>query len=147
MKDMTREIKFRAKRLDNGEWVYGYLCENSKGEICIQEIVGKVVDGFAVPSRLHPVNPDTIGQYTGLKDKNGREIYEGDIIGWKSFIENGKLFRGIIKWYTDLASFAVYTSLKDIWPYETDLLKVTQIGCEVIGNIYDNPELLEEDWI
>ena len=145
-----REIKFRGKRLDSREWIYGSL-------VGIDDIAVIVdyrdfgwnpqtdVNSFWFDMENNEVDTDTLGQYTGLKDKNGKEIYEGDIIGWKSFIENGKLFMGIIKWYTDLASFAVYTSLNDIYPYETDLLKVTQIGCEVIGNIYDNPELLKTE--
>lgn len=130
---MTREIKFRAKRLDNGEWVYGYLCENVNGEICIQDIVGKVVDGFAVPSRLHPVNPDTIGQYTGVKDKNGREIYEGDVVRFldaDNKVKNKEVrFGG-----------GGFTPVVEIcW-----LANIEGMFAEVIGNIHDNPELLEE---
>lgn len=133
-----REIKFRGKRLDNRKWVYGYLCENTYGEICIQEIVRKVINRFVVPSRLHPVNPDTIGQYTGLKDKNGREIYEGDIISGSNGSINGYEwpFKLLIKWNDKKCGFNT-----PAWGY----MDSTHYY-EVISNIYDNPELLE-DWV
>lgn len=65
-----REIKFRGKRLDNGKWVYGYLAdENYINDINTFDLSSIEVDS------------DTVGQYTGLNDANGKEIYEGDIIG------------------------------------------------------------------
>ena len=72
---MNREIKFRGKRIDNGEWVYGYLAD----EDYINDI--NSIDLSSIE-----VDRDTIGQFTGLFDKNGKEIYEGDILG-----ANGKI--------------------------------------------------------
>lgn len=128
-----REIKFRGKRIDNGEWVYGYPCENSYGEICIQEIVRKVVDGFAVPSRLHPVNPDTIGQYTGIRDKNGREIYEGDIVVCTT--NHQSYFYKVV---FSIGCFRLADEEDDVW------YNLNECDVEVCGNIHDNPELMED---
>lgn len=71
--DMKREIKFKAKRLDNGEWVYGDLYHNVKGFDCI----GQLEDNDVM---VYPVDPSTICQYTGLKDCEGNELWEHDIV-------------------------------------------------------------------
>ena len=130
-----RQIKFRGKRADNGEWVQGYFVED--GFYCIWS---HNEDDFLTQ---HLIDPDTLGQFTGLTDSNGKEIYEGDI-----FTVNGKYprvmlwdkmcwalmpteyFHDEIFWVMNLQHPGV-----DWWDEFADEF-------EVIGNIHDNPELI-----
>ena len=121
-----RDIMFRGKRVDNGEWVYGYLC--SARTICTISPMGNVDE--------YVVDPNTIGQYTGLQDKNGNKIFEGDIVlkrtynGKKPFpvtFDSGMFHCG----YGGGSSTATHG-------YTLDDRQI-----EVIGNIFDNPELME----
>lgn len=130
---MNREVKFCGKRVDNGEWVYGSLIED-------KYIVGKVVDweeDYFNTEFWWKVIPETVGQFTGLLDKNDKEIYEGDIVRdrWNS--------------YTPIYQNAIYMAynaekINDLY-VSTQFNIIWRNGCEVIGNIHDNPELLEVD--
>ena len=128
-----REIKFRGKRLDNGEWVYGDLHIRTPFPHIHSEIdYGRV-----------NIDPHTIGQYTGLRDKNGKEIYEGDVITqyWGlPHYRNGEYYecnarRGQVLF--DKSGCFVLLS-------ESHLYHLFGVGLtqEVQGNIHDNPELL-----
>jgi hypothetical protein len=129
-----REIKFRGKRIDNGEWVYGLLLRNKLGVYIITE--GNPHEctqyGYIEISEYARVNPETVGQLTGLEDRNGKEIYEGDIVIGDAGIECA------VDWDKENARF------------HANGIRVKQVGIpaeafvrrEVIGNIYSNPELL-----
>lgn len=123
-----REIKFRGKRLDNGEWVCGYYV--FYGFIGNQKHY--IVPDYASALYVFEVDPSTVGQYTGQKDIEGVEIYEGDIV------TNG-VSVGAVIWHDVRAMFIIDCSQCDIAPMDD--------WCELkrIGTIYENPEL-EETW-
>lgn len=125
-----REIKFRAKH--GKEWVYGDL-----------HLLSRMPHIHPDSSTSLSIDMKTIGQYTGLKDKNGKEIYEGDII--RSFDSNGEAILHCIVWeearFVALFKgryFSSKCSLKQDWLDEFDK--------EVIGNIYDNKGLLKAEY-
>lgn len=120
-----RGIKFRAKRIDNGDWVYGYLTRSSKdGSYRIEKFKG---DEFIT---LDTVTEETVGQFTGMKDKNGKDIYEGDITE-----ENA--IQSYVYYNEEEACFAG----KDVIPGECECW-ISKTS-EIIGNLYDNPDLLK----
>lgn len=129
---MNREILFRGKREDGlGDWVYGYLIIEPDGTNWIDHYP----DGLR---RTTKVIPATVGQFTGLTDKNGVKIFEGDVV----FIEDneGQLYDYVVKWdSSSLCFIGVYNpNLPSLNVYLDELE-----GCEVIGNIHDNTELIK----
>lgn len=130
-----REILFRGKRVDNGEWEYGQLYSIHKGgkyyetAYYILNIYGE--------KRLakDQIDTETIGQYTGLKDKNGKKIFENDIL---DYWENGKEnIKQRLKVFYENGQFVVDH-------YAINLLNSRNMSSEIIGNIFDNPEIVEE---
>ena len=131
-----REIKFRGKRLDNGEWVYGDYHRRAGGVHCI--IAMEPDEQGKVCYVVNQVDPKTVGQYTGLLDKNGKEIYEVDIVSmsYASF-ETTVVIKFSIEYRRGL-----FACVGDEGVYALrDCNGVADI--EVIGNIHDSPELLK----
>lgn len=130
-----REILFRGKRVDTGEWVYGNYAHT--------DCYIKHNDYIGQNSPLeYMIAPETVGQYTGLFDKNGKRIFEGDIV----IIPNSKKqgLPAVIRWSQSETRFEI--SRMGYQALSLDPL-FSRIGyysrCEVIGNIHDNPELME----
>lgn len=137
-----REILFRGKRKDNGEWVKGYYYESRASGcfILTPKIKTRKKDGIIIEDAfdVYEVIPETVGQYTGLQDKNGNRLFEGDIsiIHSPNIGDDEGYF--VIVWDDESARFVLRGETLEC---DFDYLYSTNV--EVIGNIHDNPELLE----
>ena len=129
-----REILFKAKRIDNGEWAKGSLF--AEGEIT--NIIRGTCNTIGIEGV--DVNPDTICQCTGLKDKNGKLIWENDIV----IDDNGNLYKAF--WQDRYYQFSWICVKSDKLPIgaKWDFWSIRNYEIEVIGNIFDNPELMNE---
>lgn len=137
---MTREILFRGKRIDNGEWVYGCVLKDYiTGQYFIHACGNSVYESDKTGEEgllrfvAYEVDPETVCQYTGLNDKNGRKIFDGDIEKDRSC----DLYT--VNWSDENGMYEVRQYNCSMTNFETFFA----CGCEVIGNIYDNPELME----
>lgn len=144
-----REILFRGKRFSDGEWVVGRLFideEKDKHEILARYVNYRI--GWEVA-------PETVGQFTGLTDKNGKRIFEGDILEFEDCGETGyeykKCFyftnRAVVAWRHSAWEFGkvMYRDscvLEEMYSSREDFIEIFNYS-EIIGNIHDNPELLK----
>lgn len=141
MTENKRIIKFRGKRRDNGEWVYGLLDYDSGGTCgCIRGWMGE--SGGEEYCTVEVIS-DTVGQFTGLLDKNNKEIYEGDIIrkqeyDWVVSFGHDRDQRGL-GW----VAYAIQTKRRQGDRYNTFFLDKSILSGEIIGNIYEDKNLLE----
>lgn len=153
----AENIKFRAKRTDDGVWVYGDLVHvhriNTKEQA---EQSGRRTEPV-VRVAYCDVDEETIGQYTGLYDENESEIYEGDIVDWTFFytrncnggaVECDTIVTGIIEWHQGGFILKVINNdFEDAGQYGiSDLNTDTKSDVVVKGNIYDNKELLTQEY-
>lgn len=122
-----REILFRGKRIDNREWVEGFY-------LYTEENTHPVIIDMKCLS--HIIIPETVGQYTGLKDKNGKRIFEGDIL-LSSHITDSPAIE-VVKWIYN----GWHTQEGDLTPDMIDDVEIMPYS-EVIGNVFDNPKLLK----
>ena len=120
-----KEILFKGKRVDNGEWTEGYFFKSWDKVFLLWGMTGD-------SPNMEEVIPETVGQYTGLTDKNGKKIFEGDIL-LKGFE------KVLVKWNANQCRWGIYSNNYEICGFNES----TQGYFEVIGNIYDNSELLE----
>jgi len=147
-----REILFRGQTRRYGEkvragdgaklpsrWVYGGVLQGTGAHSIIYG--GENMNDPGEGLDKWPVYTDTLGQYTGLTDKNGKRIFEGDIVKFSRFNALGYATRrvGDVRYYDELPVFYIMATTGDAW----DWCDCEDI--EVIGNIHDNPELLEEE--
>lgn len=131
---MSREINFRGRTLNGGQWVYGSLLQDDYGNCCIVEFVDH-------HEQWHDVEPNSLGQFTGLYDKNGKEIYEDDIVMWD--VDN-RLY--LVAFWSGMF-YASVVKDEDIsmiggFPLHRLTNHVYEL-CKITGNRYDNPELLK----
>lgn len=139
-----RDILFRGKRLDNGEWVEGdyfrkYIYDRYDNGSLHHLIGWQVTDNDGEKfNDYEDVDPDTVGQYTGLQDKNGKEIWEGDIVMAETNDEDHPMSElPFVIVFSD-GAFCIAEDEESPWaPIDTFM------DMEVIGNIHDNPDLLK----
>ena len=132
-----RKILFRGKRMDDGEWVDGYLVKAVGGECMILPVTTEHCGGAEFSEGYH-CDPTTVGQYTGLKDKNGKRIFEGDIC---RNTRTGEIVS--VKWHGTMAGYVWDKRRADGFLFDFGELFRACDKYEVIGNIHDNPELLK----
>lgn len=126
---MTREIKFRGKAKLDGKWWFGNLVP--------KDTRGRTQINNPEHGGCFDIDPETVGQFTGLRDKSGKEIYEGDIV--RTLVSRLNATKN--KKYRN---FVIRYDAPQFWNgYDSILMRPMYM--EVIGNIYDNPELLKED--
>ena len=136
-----REIRFRGKRVSNGEWVHGGIVKSFHPNFPTESEVAFFAQrpnayAICVNNKDYFVKQGTIGQFTGMKDKRGNKIYEGDIV--KTNIDLMGIVRFDIGYYFEW----ITDSLVSMW--NKDMKVWVEWGLEVIGNIYENKELIEK---
>lgn len=141
---MSREILFRAKKVEGGEWVDGYIVKKH-GTYFLYDIN----NSDTCRQNNYLIDEDTICQYTGLTDMNGKKIWEGDIIKYHF----GEVYAPVK--FGEYQSCFDSTSTSHVgfyvdWDEKHDVRKdlgywIKLVDAEVVGNIFDNPELLEEE--
>lgn len=131
-----RAIKCRGRIIGRGEWIYGYyvdgyMFDEKKGCITVPFIVSQQMNSY------ERVEGETVGQFTELKDKNGREIYEGDVLS------DGKMLYLVKYSFTETGMVAQKIGETGIWSlYHLSIRNNKGREIEVVGNMHDNPELV-----
>lgn len=130
--------KFRGRSVEafnEEEWKYGYLIEDEGYSFIINKVI-EANEQYITIGSWCPVNPETLGQSTGLFDKNDKEIFEGDIVKMSKDVYSEPTYYEVVRHYGGAYRLESKQHGCELWLRHTD--------CEVVGNIYENPELLEE---
>jgi len=157
-----RENLFKAKWKDNGEWIEGYYTE-CRGETFIGIDVSSIFEIFCPPViRWFKVSSETLCRFTGLCDKNGKKIWKNDILmchgnpkdlvkvlfgefGVRN-IETGSIVDKVVGWHYEVVSTDAISRCEPFcWPMPLTEYYIERCEMEVVGNIFDNPELLQEE--
>ena len=144
-----REILFRGKNVKTGEWEIGWYVKAPFDSWPLRDCIIPMDRAEAGEYIRIEIIPETLGQFTGLKCKNGMMVYEGDIIRTESFDES--VFHGVIRYgrynapfFQDETNIGFFIEWVPVFPWRRDLAHWTEKeDIEVVGNIHDNPELLE----
>lgn len=136
--DKSREILFRGKRIDNGEWVYGSFCMDAleqKNGLCGVDGFIRLYDDTKSKMQMYEVDRETVGQFTGLHAM-GERLYEGDIVAYGDE-------HIVIEWETEWAGFACRSLDGSNWHYE--MSDIHWGAAAIVGNICDTPDFMEVD--
>ena len=154
-----REILFKAKRIDNGEWVEGCLVIDHSRSNLFEYRMQPVESGVLYAP---PIDPETLCQFAGLYDKNGNKIWENDILmchgnpkdlakvlfgefGVRN-IETGSIVDKVVGWHYEVVPTDAISRCEPFcWPMPLTKDYINRCEMEVVGNIFDNPELLQEE--
>ena len=153
---MKREIKFRGKSVEDGEWVYGYYVMLHMPKTKTVENSNTIIrtDTELIPSIFNDtktnidhsywwtIDPDTLGKFTGLVDKNGKEIYEGDIV---RYTVSGLTIESVVEWDDDLKAFTFIVKEQETSYPMPIMLFDTGIVLEVVGQVCDSKKETKED--
>jgi uncharacterized phage protein (TIGR01671 family) len=156
-----REILFRGKREDNGEWVYGFYYTEADTTFILHHRKSLKTPSMPHSKQFICVDPETVGEYTGLKDSAGKMIFEGDIVQftywWFDGHENDSILTGEMVYLPGFMSFGLRGVKNADWirhiggeegssniiPFA--FLTFDEADFEIIGNVHDTPELLDRD--
>lgn len=143
-----RDILFKGKKISDGKWIEGFFVQR-KGKCYICANPYEIMEGYSSEKGQHygfgdfyEVDPETVCRYTGMTDKNGKKIWEGDIVTFNDSITiNGsKTHYSAVEWVVEFSSFLIHADC--IGYYSVNPAQVKQYEMEVVGNIFDNPNLL-----
>ena len=129
--------KFRGRFVEafsEEEWKYGYLIEDEGYSFIINQVI-EANEQYITIGSWCPVNPDTLGQSTGLVDKNGKEIFEGDIVKMSKDVYSEPTYYEVVRYRGGAYRLESKQHGCELWLRNTD--------CEIVGNVYENRELLE----